>query len=97
MDVSKCISNRGEYSEHTFTHNPECDYCGELPASRFTAMRTALEAIQELHKAVAFYGEDADWWVCGHCHDNHPCATRRLADQGLGDKLARTTKNGDAS
>ena len=47
-------------------------------------MRAALEAIQELHKAVAFYGEDADWWVCGHCHDNHPCATRRLADQGLG-------------
>ena len=25
----------------------------------------------------------------------YPCATRRLADQGLGGNLARTTKNGD--
>lgn len=49
--------------------------------------------------------------VCGHCNDDHadggvvpyPCDTiialdgdtRRLADQGLGDNLARTTKNGD--
>lgn len=47
------------------------------------AYRAALEAIQELHKAVAFYGEDADWWVCGHCHDKHPCATRSLADEAL--------------
>lgn len=28
-------------------------------------------------------------------HTPWPCPTRRLADQGLGDNLARTTKNGE--
>lgn len=48
-------------------------------------MRTALEAIQELHKPV-YEGVEAvgcllcDWEVEGAW----PCDTRRLADQGLG-------------
>ena len=94
MDVSKCISNRGEYSEHTFTHNPECDYCGELPASRFEAMRSALEAIQELHVP---YVDKSGYKTCMRCGITWPCVTRRLSEQGLGDNLARTTKNGGAS
>lgn len=46
-------------------------------------MRTALEAIQELH------GRDT-WGRCLHCNGRDgwsikfPCKTRRLADQGLG-------------
>lgn len=54
----------------------------------------ALVAIQELH------GRDT-WGRCLHCNGRDgwsikfPCATRRLADQGLGDNLARTTKNGE--
>lgn len=71
--------------------------------------RTALEAIQELHHpAITLKGWDADGkeiteWVCKYCtsiadkgtYFAFPCSTRRLADQGLGDNLARTTKNGE--
>ncbi|WP_440102427.1 hypothetical protein [Glutamicibacter mishrai] len=64
---------------------------------KIPAMRTALEAIQEQHPieetGVEYHGVKEVW--CPTCRDHAPCPTRRLADQGLGDKLARTTKNGE--
>ena len=63
-------------------------------------MRTALEAIQELHKPMPMVPGLEETPVCDGCENPGrfvywPCPTRRLADQGLGDNLARTTKNGD--
>ncbi|MGP9528618.1 hypothetical protein [Glutamicibacter sp. AOP5-A2-18] len=64
------------------------------------AMRTALVAIQELHKpyrptrATAVY--------CAHCFEDggydgalsvlYPCDTRKLADEALTDRMARTNQ-----
>lgn len=61
--------------------------------SRMSDMRTALEAIQELHAPNV---RSSMLSLCYGCLEVWPCDTRRLADQGLGDNLARTTKNGDA-
>lgn len=101
MDVSKCISNWGEFSEHEYTSKPICDYCGQI--SEMLAIvqnedfRTALEQIQELHNPVKGWISEREYLLyCADCGDaTYPCATRRLADQGLGDNLARTTKNGE--
>lgn len=46
-------------------------------------MRAALVAIQELHKPMVFHGYDGEWLICGYCDENHPCETRKLADDGL--------------
>lgn len=52
-------------------------------------MRTALEQIQELHKPVLNrFGAT----VCSPCNRLHPCATRKLADAGLVDRMARTNQ-----
>ena len=95
--MSKCISVHGEYSEHEYTSKPTCDYCGQI--SEMLAIvqnedfRTALVAIQELHKPI---------YECP-CHSDHapactgcvqhswPCPTRKLADEGL-DRMARTNQ-----
>lgn len=70
-------------------------------------LRAALVAIQELHSRQLIhlpswdphghpeYRESTHCKACGSAEN--PCRTRRLADEGLGDNLARTTKNGDAS
>ncbi|MFJ2619712.1 hypothetical protein [Glutamicibacter sp. NPDC087344] len=62
--MSKCISAHGEYSEHTFTHDPECDYCGEPLPNRVETMRTALVAIQELHKPFPVYSDECPDFDC---------------------------------
>lgn len=99
MDVAECINGRGE--NHVVTHGPECFYCGQIPTKPFETMRTALEAIQELHKPQlvedffnAIDGSSANRWkrVCVSCDfDDYPCATRKLADEGL-DRMARTNQ-----
>lgn len=58
-------------------------------------VRTALVAIQELHVKRKIVDGRTYLEFCGHCKFQWPCDTRRLADQGLGDNLARTTKNGE--
>ncbi|UTM47240.1 helix-turn-helix domain-containing protein [Glutamicibacter mysorens] len=55
-------------------------------------IRTALVAIQELHCENV---RSSMLSLCHECLEVYPCDTRRLADQGLGDKLASTTKNGE--
>lgn len=40
-----------------------------------------LEAIQELHVPALGWGVPLR---CGHCAHEHPCPTRRLADDALG-------------
>lgn len=64
---------------------------------KIPVMRAALEAIQEQHPTeetgVEYHGVKEVW--CPTCRYHAPCPTRRLADQGLGDNLARTTKNGE--
>ena len=58
-------------------------------------MRTALEQIQELHSE-----EDSAWdnrKICGGCSIRlsetlFPCETRKLADAGLADRMARTNQ-----
>ncbi|MGP9033660.1 hypothetical protein ACT17S_11380 [Glutamicibacter mysorens] len=72
------------------------DFIKELETAN-TGMRSALEAIQELHVKRRIVDGRTYLEFCGHCECQWPCATRRLADQGLGDNLARTTKNGGAS
>lgn len=71
----------------------EHPFISEVSASKLHA---ALVAIQELHKREEVSDIHGDHQVrCADCRQWYPCATRRLADQGLGDNLARTTKNGD--
>lgn len=56
---------------------------------KIPAMRTALEAIQELHKPIPMAPGLEETPVCDGCENPGrfvywPCPTRRLADQGLG-------------
>lgn len=44
-------------------------------------LRAVLVAIQELHKLTPGFGVP---FRCGHCAYEHPCPTRRLADEALG-------------
>lgn len=44
-------------------------------------LRAALVAIQELHKLTPGFGVP---FRCGHCAYEHPCPSRRLADEALG-------------
>lgn len=57
-------------------------------------MRTALEQIQELHPieetGVEYHGVKEVW--CPTCRDYAPCETRKLADAGLADRMARTNQ-----
>lgn len=84
--MSKCISNLGEYSEHTVTHGPECLYCGDIPETRFDSMRAVLVAIQELHKPKSHVCEcgESHGQYCKNCQADYPCDTRKLADEALG-------------
>ncbi len=60
-------------------------------------MRAALEAIQELHRLeyevrplypTSNYNAEpagtAEYRICANCKTYYPCATRSLADEGLG-------------
>lgn len=99
MDVSKCISVHGEFSEHEYTgQNPTCDYCGQvsemIAVDQLQTMRTALVAIQELHGRQLIHlpswdphghPEYRESTRCKTCGSaENPCATRRLADDALG-------------
>ncbi|WP_413455960.1 hypothetical protein ACLQ8T_05630 [Glutamicibacter sp. FR1] len=64
----------------------ECEHEDDCPTVDFVYC-AACNEIAEL--ANAYYAEEGMQIV------SHPCPTRRLADQGLGDNLARTTKNGE--
>lgn len=71
---------------------------------KIPVMRAALVAIQELHKPQLvedFFsdikGSSANRWmrVCSTCDtDDYPCGTRKLADEGLTDRMARTNQGG---
>ena len=59
------------------------------------AYRAALVAIQKLHKPCkTFSGKE----VCDVCNEEsgkpitYPCKTRKLADEGLADRMARTNQ-----
>ena len=92
--MSKCISVRGEYSEHEYTgKDPTCDYCGQISemiaAAQLQTMRAALVAIQKLHKLCkTFTGKE----VCNVCNTEtgkpikYPCKTRKLTDEALEDQ-----------
>ena len=77
--MSKCISNHGEFSEHEVTGGV-CEFCGAVEVD-YDNLRAALVAIQELHKITLGFGVP---FRCGHCAHEHPCPTRRLADEALG-------------
>lgn len=66
-------------------------------------LRTALVAIQELHNSWISDDGAKEEMFCTHCRqaDWHewdyvpfPCATRKLADEGLADRMARTNQGG---
>lgn len=46
--MSKCISNKGEYSEHEFTLAGECSLCGYSPINEIRA-----RALEEAANSVA--------------------------------------------
>lgn len=91
--MSKCISIHGEYSEHEYTTKPICDYCGQISEmialAQLQVMRTALEQIQELHNPYITKSREA---LCLRCGITWPCSTRKLADEGLTDRMARTNQ-----
>lgn len=66
----------------------------EMGLRKIPVMRTALVAIQKLHKPCkTFTGKE----VCNVCNTEtgkpitYPCKTRKLADEGL-DRMARTNQ-----
>lgn len=57
---------------------------------KIPAMRAALVAIQELHKPQ--WSELFQRDLCDVCGCKIPCPTRKLADEGLADRMARTNQ-----
>ena len=58
---------------------------------KIPVMRAALVAIQELHKPYITKAQKA---LCFRCGINWPCDTRKLADEGLTDRMAPTNQGG---
>lgn len=61
---------------------------------KIPTMRAALEAIQELHKPVKGWISEREYFLyCADCGDaTYPCKTRKLADEALTDRMARTNQ-----
>lgn len=56
-------------------------------------LRAALVAIQELHKPIFEDGDPVGCWRCDWEMDGQfPCAIRKLADEALTDRMARTNQ-----
>lgn len=55
-------------------------------------MRAALVEIQELHVKRKIIDGRTYMEFCGHCKYQWPCDTRKLADEGLSDRIARTNQ-----
>ena len=62
---------------------------GENGLHKIPVMRTALEQIQELHHPNSDYGYPM---MCRNCSQDWPCPTRKLADEALTDRMARTNQ-----
>ncbi|HCM94957.1 hypothetical protein [Glutamicibacter arilaitensis] len=61
---------------------------------KIPAMRAALVAIQEQHKPVKGWISEHEYLLyCADCGDaTYPCKTRKLADEGLADRMAPTNQ-----
>lgn len=57
-----------------------------------TDTRAALEAIQELHKPAVMHRGFSAVTMCSACPAYYPCPTRKLADEALSDRMARTNQ-----
>lgn len=62
---------------------------------RIPVMRAALEQIQAQHAKTYWTGQDEVWELnakCDECRNAYPCATRKMADEALTDRMARTNQ-----